>query len=86
MTPEQRALKDAIRRNQRLLEAAGMRATAKARASSVNVQQMTVRSGRCLRVTEADVDAGLASVGDVGKLWFVPGYSAVGGPDVVPTG
>lgn len=53
------------------------------RLASVDVQQMAIRQALQLRVTQADVDAGRASAGDVGKFWFLPGYSLVGGPDVV---
>jgi len=36
-----------------------------------------------LRVLETDVDGVNILTTDVGKFWFVPGYSRVGGPDVV---
>lgn len=54
--------------------------------ANVNTTQLTVRSGGNLRVLAAEADGGPAgaTAGDIGKLIFIPGYSAVGGPDFVP--
>lgn len=53
--------------------------------AGIDANQMPVKTHKTLRVTQKDVDEGRASSGDIGKFWFVPGYSRVGGGDVVPT-
>jgi hypothetical protein len=50
--------------------------------AQIDPAQLPVKSARSLRITQADVDAGLADIADLGKFWFVDGYSTVGGPDV----
>jgi hypothetical protein len=49
--------------------------------ANIDVKQLSPRPGRQLRITEAGNGA---DVGDIGKFWFVAGYSAVDGPDIVP--
>jgi hypothetical protein len=45
--------------------------------------QLRIKQGSNLRVTSSDVNGSTVVTGDIGKFWFVPGYSEVGGPDVV---
>lgn len=45
------------------------------------MQQLTTRTGRQLRILQAGNGA---TAEDVGKFWFVVGYSKVGGGDIVP--
>lgn len=54
---------------------------------NVNTTQLTVRSGGQLRVLATEADGGPpgATIDDIGKFLFVPGYSLVGGPDFVPS-
>ena len=49
--------------------------------ATIDVQQLPLRSARQLRVLAAGNGA---AAGDIGKFWFVIGYSQVGGPDIVP--
>jgi hypothetical protein len=87
LTPEQRYLarlqREALRRGL-AMGTRGQLVRARAQESRVSAQQLTARSGRQLRITQADVDAGRATSDQIGLFWFVPGYSKVGGPDVIP--
>ncbi len=49
--------------------------------ASVDLSQLSVNKVLSLRITEAGNGA---TVADIGKFWFTPGYSRVGGPDIVP--
>jgi hypothetical protein len=49
--------------------------------AGVNLNQLRTVMGRQLRVLSAGNGATQA---DIGKFWFVTGYSLVGGPDVIP--
>ena len=49
--------------------------------SQVNLNQLPLVHDRQLRILRAGNGA---TEGDVGKFWFVVGYSLVGGPDIVP--
>ncbi|MGV3616096.1 MAG: hypothetical protein ACO1SV_12240 [Fimbriimonas sp.] len=87
MTPEERYFANLQRRNFRRLQTIGTRGAltrARIQDARVGAQQLTARSGRQLRITQADVDAGKATEEQIGLFWFVPGYSKVGGPDVIP--
>jgi hypothetical protein len=85
MTPEQQDLARVRKETQkRLSDLGGGLTVARSRPMRVQVQQAPVRKSRELRVTQRDVDEGRAAAGDIGKFWFVVGYSLVGGPDVVP--
>lgn len=53
------------------------------RRENVDVGQLTPIYDVQLRVLESDVDGVYITSGMVGLFWFVPGYSLVGGPDVV---
>lgn len=87
MTPEERYLarlnREAMRRGLAFART-GHLVRARLQDARVGTQQLTARSGRQLRITQADVDAGRASSDQIGLFWFVPGYSKVGGPDVIP--
>lgn len=64
--------------------AAGIRTqTTRGRSLEAEVHALQLRTleGRQLRVLSAGNGATEA---DIGKFWFVPGYSLVGGPDIVP--
>lgn len=53
--------------------------------ANVNVTQLTSRqgaNGQQLRILAAGNGA---ATEDIGKFWFVVGYSKLGGPDIVPT-
>lgn len=67
----------------RLLKAGFAPAIVRARMarSGVSSQQIPIRTGRQLRILA--VGNGAAAE-DIGKFWFVVGYSKVGGPDIVP--
>ena len=59
------------------------------RRSQIDVGQLTPKAepdGMIgdvqLRILDSDVDGSYIVTGDVGKFWFVVGYSAVGGPDI----
>lgn len=75
---ERRALQD------RLLKSGFAVPLSRARIAraSVSMQQLNTRTGRQLRILQAGNGA-LAE--DVGKFWFVVGYSKVGGGDIVPS-
>lgn len=49
--------------------------------AGVDHQQLSIKIRIPLRITEAENGA---DEEDIGKFWFVPGYSVVGGPDIVP--
>lgn len=51
---------------------------------NIDLSQLPIRATHRMRITAADVneDAGITEA-DIGKFWFVPGYSKVGGPDLV---
>lgn len=49
--------------------------------AQVNLNQLPLVHDRQLRVLRAGNGA---AAEDVGKFWFVVGYSLVGGPDIVP--
>lgn len=51
--------------------------------AAIDVGQLPTRETVNLRISQADVDAGRADPEDLGKFWFVPGYSIPGGPDIV---
>jgi hypothetical protein len=53
----------------------------KHRMSLTDLQQLYTPDGRQLRILAAGNGADTA---DIGKFWFVVGYSEVGGPDIVP--
>lgn len=59
----------------------GSIASVRHRASLADLQQLYTPNGRQLRVL---APGNGAEAGDVGKFWFVVGYSIVGGPDIVP--
>lgn len=83
----------ALRRQMRLERSASVRPpTVGARASDMTIHPTILvvavegknESTDCiLRVIQRDIDQGLADPEDLDKFWFVPGYSRVGGPDVV---
>jgi len=51
------------------------------RTTNKDVGQLRIRDGQQLRILAAGNGA---AAEDIGKFWFVPGYSRVGGPDVIP--
>ena len=53
----------------------------KHRMSLTDLQQLYSPNGRQLRVL---AEGNGAEPEDVGKFWFVVGYSEVGGPDIIP--
>ncbi|RYG33633.1 hypothetical protein EON81_17710 [bacterium] len=78
MTPEEIRRKKALREAARIRDTLfGKQIVAKSRPASAGVdsQRLPHRSGRELRVLEGE---------DAGAFFFVPGYSMVGGPDIVP--
>jgi hypothetical protein len=86
MTPEARQLRDQNRAAQRhgRMQFSPYGVLSRQRvAGSVDASQLATRESVQLRVLETDVDGVNVLTTDVGKFWFVPGYSRVGGPDVV---
>ena len=84
---EHRQFFEALRRNNALERKLGNRpviVSARAMEAQYDPTQRSERDYRRLRVGQDDVDAGRAASGDLGKFWFVVGYSRVGGGDVVP--
>jgi len=53
------------------------------RRSQIDVGQLTPAEDVQLRVLSSDVDGSYITSDMVGLFWFVPGYSIVGGPDVM---
>ncbi len=86
MTPEQRQMREYQRAGQRFarmhFSPYGVLSRQRV-AGSVDASQLATRESVQLRVLESDVDGVNILTGDVGKFWFTPGYSRVGGPDVV---
>lgn len=86
MTPEQRQLRDYQRAGQRFgrMHNSPYGVLSRQRVSgSVDASQLATRESIQLRVLATDVDGVNILTGDVGKFWFTPGYSRVGGPDIV---
>lgn len=88
MTSEERQLQRTVKDMIDRAAQRGMRSSitrARHLEAGVNVTQLTSRqglNGRQLRVLAAGNGA---SAPDIGKFWFVVGYSKVGGPDIIPT-
>lgn len=83
-TAAERDYRNAMRAaHDRLLKAGFAPAIVRARIarSSVSAQQLPIRTGRQLRILAAGNGA---AAEDIGKFWFVVGYSKIGGPDIVP--
>lgn len=59
----------------------GVIVAVKHRSNLTDLQQLYSPNGRQLRILQAGNGA---EAEDVGKFWFVVGYSEVGGPDIVP--
>lgn len=53
----------------------------KHRMNLTDLQQLYSPNGRQLRILSAGNGA---EIEDIGKFWFVVGYSEIGGPDIVP--
>jgi hypothetical protein len=80
---EQRYNKNAIEADKRFRQifGHGTLVAVRNRSSSVDMQQLYSPNGRQLRILK---EGNGAVAGDIGKFWFVVGYSTVGGPDIVP--
>jgi hypothetical protein len=72
------------------LRADGAGVTARRLKSQIDVPLLTARPGYFLRARVQTQDIGrelpngdLITAEDVGKFWFVEGYSRVGGPDIL---
>lgn len=84
---EQQQFADAIKRSNDLERKLGHRPvilSSRGMEAQYDPSQQSERAYRRLRVCQDDVDAGRAVAGDLGKFWWVNGYSLVGGDDVVP--
>jgi hypothetical protein len=87
MTPEQRRLRNRQRELYRGAEhLIGLRSTT-TRARALNMMldssQLNVRESLQLRILAPSVRHGFTTE-HVGLFVFIPGYSRVGGPDVIP--
>lgn len=83
-TAAERDYKRAMRAaHDRLLKSGFAPAIVRARIarSGVSMGQLPIRTGRQLRILAAGNGA---AARDIGKFWFVVGYSKIGGPDIVP--
>ncbi len=49
--------------------------------AGIDFSQMKIKQKFRLRITS---ETSGAEPEDIGKFWFIPGYSLVGGPDIVP--
>jgi len=83
MTPEERRLRDARREHARMMRTHGPEGvlTRQRASSNIDATQLKICDGQQLRVLAAGNGA---TAEDIGKFWFVPGYSRVGGPDIIP--
>ena len=82
MTPEAKRLRDARREHAKQMRASGPHGVlSRQRVTNVDVNQLRIRDGQQLRILAAGNGA---TIDDIGKFWFVPGYSRVGGPDIIP--
>mgnify|MGYP007117018833 CR=1 FL=1 len=83
MTPEQRYLRKLRKDAFHIDRTSGPRSPinrGRQQEANVHVNQLYHRSFRQLRILKAGNGA---AEEDIGKFWFVEGYSLVGGPDIV---
>ncbi len=84
MSPTERLLRDWRRRGERLARMnSPFSVLTRGRHSyqGVDASQLFIRDEAQLRILAAGNGA---SAGDIGKFWFIPGFSAVGGGDIIP--
>lgn len=78
---ELKGASDALIRDKARRGEIGLISRARRQNAGVDTSQLYGIEGRQLRILAAGNGA---TSDDIGKFWFVPGYSRVGGPDIVP--